>query len=168
MLLLLYGDSSVLGWVPTGEDKEKVLRLTEVASSPSSYSSWIHYFNVGERSCRGLALKAMLAYWLSMFIFFSRPGENLNNYFFPLTVLLEKGGKVGLAPIYLGSLYARFDECVANVARSLGRYDVVSFMDSVYLTDVFVRAFRGSYSHAHGVFAYVSGGTGVSSPVNNI
>lgn len=38
-----------------------------------------------------------------------------------------------LGPVYLGSLYACLDECVAKVARSLGRYDVVTYMRSSFL-----------------------------------
>lgn len=40
---------------------------------------------------------------------------------------------MALELIYLGSLYAQLDECVANVTRSLGLYDVVSNLYSVFL-----------------------------------
>lgn len=38
-----------------------------------------------------------------------------------------------LAPIYLGSLYARLDECIANVAWISGFYSVVYHVDSDFL-----------------------------------
>lgn len=39
---------------------------------------------------------------------------------------------MALAPMYLGSLYTHLDECVAYMAV-VGRYDVVSHMDSGFL-----------------------------------
>lgn len=45
----------------------------------------------------------------------------------------RKGGETGSDTEYLGSLYARLDECVANAARSLGRYDVVTYANSSFL-----------------------------------
>lgn len=44
----------------------------------------------------------------------------------------RKGKKVALPPIYLGSSYARLDECFANMMGSLGRHDVVSYVDSAF------------------------------------
>lgn len=38
-----------------------------------------------------------------------------------------------IAPIYLGSLCTQLDECVLNVMRSLGPYNVVSHVDYVFL-----------------------------------
>lgn len=52
----------ILGSTYARVDKEKLQRLTEMASSKSSYSSWIHYFDDGEGSLRKLALEAVLAY----------------------------------------------------------------------------------------------------------
>lgn len=49
-----------------------------------------------------------------------------NTYVFLLGILLVNGEKRALASIYMGSLYARLGECVANVVLSLRRYDVVS------------------------------------------
>lgn len=54
--------------------------------------------------------------------------DGLNEYVFPLEILLAKGKKVVLATIYLGSLYARLDECIPNMTRSLGCYDYL-FVD---------------------------------------
>lgn len=82
----------------------------------SSYSSWTHYFDEGEGSHNGLIMEALSTYWLSWFIFLSALEDVLKDYIFPLTILLAKGKNVALAPIYLGPLYARLDDCVANVA----------------------------------------------------
>lgn len=52
------------------------------------------------------------------------PEDGLNGFVFPLPILLAK--RLVLAPLYLGSLYYRLDECVNNVVRSVWRYDVVT------------------------------------------
>lgn len=38
-----------------------------------------------------------------------------------------------MAAWYLGALYARLDEAVRNVARSMGRYDMVSYVNANFL-----------------------------------
>lgn len=51
-------------------------------------------------------------------------------------ILLEKGQKVVFTPLYLGSLFAQLDECL-NVIRSMGRYDVVTHVDSAFCICLF-------------------------------
>lgn len=87
-----------------------------MSSNKSTYASWIRYFYKGERSLIRVVLEAVLAYSLSWFILPSGLEDGLNNYAFPFAILLAKGKKLALAPIYLGSLYARLDECLSNVA----------------------------------------------------
>lgn len=36
-------------------------------------------------------------------------------------------------PLFLGSFYARLDECSKSVARSVGRYNVVTYVDANFL-----------------------------------
>lgn len=38
-----------------------------------------------------------------------------------------------LALLYLEAIYARRDECVANIIRYVGKYDVVIYMDLCFL-----------------------------------
>lgn len=52
---------------------------------------------------------------------------------FPPVVLLAKGDRLELAPLYLGSLYARLDECSRSVFRSVDRYNVVSYVNASFL-----------------------------------
>lgn len=52
---------------------------------------------------------------------------------FPLAVKLAKGERLALAPILLGSLIYRLDECVHNLSKSMGRYTMVSYANSVFL-----------------------------------
>lgn len=68
------------------------------------YASRISYFDESEEGRSGLVLEALLAYWLSWFIIPSGPGDGLSGYVLPLVILLEKGEKLTLAPLYLGSL----------------------------------------------------------------
>lgn len=55
------------------------------------------------------------------------------SYVFLLAILLEKGERLALGLIYLGSLFARLDEFIINVTRSLGSYDVVMHVNSSFL-----------------------------------
>lgn len=51
--------------------------------------------------------------------------DGCNQYIFPLAIKIAKSVKSALVPLYLGTLYARPDECIQNIPRSVGRYDVV-------------------------------------------
>lgn len=48
-------------------------------------------------------------------------------------IFLVKVERMALASIYLRSLYARLEECVANVIEPLGHYDVVTHVNSSFL-----------------------------------
>lgn len=52
-----------------------------------------------------MVLEALFSYWLSWFVLPSEPEGGLNSYMFPLAILLAKGERLALAPIYLGSLF---------------------------------------------------------------
>lgn len=75
-------------------------------------------------------LEASLLNWLSWFVLLSMPKDGLKAYVFRLAVLLAKGEKSAFEPIYLCSLFARLDECVGNILRLAGHYDVVTHVDS--------------------------------------
>lgn len=59
--------------------------------------------------------------------------DGINSYVFPLVIRLAKGEKVALAPIFLGSLFYRLDECVQSLVRSMGRYTVASYTQTAVL-----------------------------------
>lgn len=63
----------------------------------------------------------------------SGPEDGIHPYVFPLVVKLAKGEKLALVPIFLGSLFYRLDECVHNLSKSMGRYTVVSHVNSAFL-----------------------------------
>lgn len=48
------------------------------------------------------------------------PEDDLSLYVFPSAILLANGKKLALSPLYLGSLYAGLDQCMANVVLSVG------------------------------------------------
>lgn len=50
-----------------------------------------------------------------------------------MAALLARGKRSPLAAWYLGTLYARLDECVRNITQSKDRYDVVSYVDANFL-----------------------------------
>lgn len=51
----------------------------------------------------------------------------------PPSNLDRKRHTVPLAPLYLSSLYARFDKCTGNITWAMGCYDVVTHADSSFL-----------------------------------
>lgn len=87
-------------------------------------------------------LEALLAYWLSFSVLLSGPKAILNSYAFPLMILLAKGERLALAPISLGFLYTRLDECIVNVAHSLGCYDMVPNVKHYLSSDVSLGTLR--------------------------
>lgn len=83
------------------------------------YASWIWFFYEGEERRSEMVMEALLAYWLLWLVLTSVLGNVLNINVSPLAILLAKGDKTNLAPLYL-------DECVENMVRLVGRYDVVT------------------------------------------
>lgn len=88
-------------------DEDKLQRITATighskatSSNKSMFASWISYFDEGEGSRRRLVLEALVAYLLSWFILPSVLEDGMNSYVFPLMILLAKGKKVTLAPVY--------------------------------------------------------------------
>lgn len=60
----------------------------------------------------------------------SRMEDGLNQYIFPFAINIAKREKFTLAHLYLGTLYARLDEYVQNIRRTVGSYDVVMHVGS--------------------------------------
>lgn len=127
-----------MGVVQEGKDERTLPILTSALSSEKilvkcAYTSWIRYFEKGEGSRMGLAIEAILSYDLSRFVCPSGPEDGMNPFVSSMAVVLIKGERLVLAPIYLVSLYARLDECVSNVVQSVGRYDVVTYVDTSFV-----------------------------------
>lgn len=79
----------------------------------------------------------MLAYWLSYFVFTGSLEYRLNNYVFHLAIILAKGERLALLPLYLGSLFDSLDKCANNVVWSVGRYDVATYFEASCL-EIFI------------------------------
>lgn len=103
------------------------LKLQVVLSiNKTTYLSWFKFFDEGEGRNSQFQVEALLAYSLLYCVFPSSPEDGLHNYVFPSHVLLAKGSRLALVPLYLGSLYARLEECSRSIFKSFGQYDVVS------------------------------------------
>lgn len=63
--------------------------------------------------------------------------------FFPWPSWLAQGKRLALTPWSLGSLYVRLDECSRNGTWSIGRYDVVSYVDANFLRLFLFEQFQG-------------------------
>lgn len=71
---------------------------------------------------------------LLMSIMFLSPSEdNLHSLVFAMATLLAQRKQVVLGALFLGSLFSRLDECAHNMVRSVGRYDVVSYVEANFL-----------------------------------
>lgn len=118
-----------MGIVPKGVDEKKM--ESKSSSDESKYYankgtclSWAHYFESGVGDTKKYQVKSMLAYRLSYLVFPYSPEDGLNNFVFALTVLLVKGDRLALAPLSLGFLFDRLDECTENMVQSVRWYDV--------------------------------------------
>ncbi|XP_059670029.1 uncharacterized protein LOC132315695 [Cornus florida] len=79
-------------------------------------------------------LAGFLSYWLDRFIFEGKPEGGINERVFPLAAALSRGCALPLAPMFLGTLYYRLDMLKRDWARSLGRYEVTTFVSCSFLT----------------------------------
>lgn len=95
-------------------DKKKLEGLNKAlsqskSSKKSTYTSWARHFIHRVWSYVSIvALVVCLAEHIE---------DGLNQYVFPLAIRLAKGERFALAPIYLGSLCYRLDECVRNICE---------------------------------------------------
>lgn len=80
----------------------------------------VKFFNEDEERNSQFQVEAFLAYWLSYFAFLSPLEDGLHSYAFSLAVLLAKGNKLALAPLYLASLYVRLYECSWSLFGLIG------------------------------------------------
>lgn len=115
------------------EDLRASMSDAKYVTNKLTYLSWARYFKEGLGMTSPCHLAAFFAYWLSFFVFPSPPEDNLHNFVFPMAALLAQKKQVALGAWFLGSLYGRLDECAHNMARSVGRYDVVSYVEANFL-----------------------------------
>lgn len=137
-----------------GEIRLTLLNEALVASKhkrKSTYNTWVSFFTNGPGVASEVRVEAMLSFWLSWYILPSGPKDGLNAFVFPLAIHLARGEKVALAPIFLGSLFYRLDECVQSLVRSMGRYTVASYAQTAFLQMFLWERFK-SYSPQPTVF----------------
>lgn len=136
--LLTFGDYHVVDALDNEGERllallHKTMNKAKYASNKGTYFSWLSYFIKGAGLNSEVQLAAFFAYWLSYFVFPSPPDDWLNFFVFPMAVLLTQKKPVALGPWFLGSLYKRLDECGRHIGRSVGRYDVISYVEVNFL-----------------------------------
>lgn len=65
-----------------------------------------------------------------------------------MMVLLTQEKRLALAQWHLGALYTRLVEYSKNIAQSIGRYDVVSYVDANFLQLFLWESFRALSPYA--------------------
>lgn len=69
-------------------------------------------------------LEALLSYWLFWFLLLRGPENGLKQLCVPTGDPPRQRRDIGIGLINLGSLFALSDECVGNIALSMGRYNM--------------------------------------------
>lgn len=149
--LPIFGDTQVAHFKLTEkENKERHEALTSFlqktkygAAKKATFLTWATYFVDGPGNKSAYQLEAFLAHWLNYFIFPSPPEDGVHPSVFPMAVLLVRGKRLPLAAWFLGAMYVRLDEAARNVTRSMGRYDVVSYVDANFLQLFLWERFEG-------------------------
>lgn len=81
----------------SGGDQKKVeflsksLSMSKYLTNKETYLLWEKYFKEGKGRNSQFKIEAILAYWLSYFVFPSQLEDGLHSYVFPLVVLLPRG-----------------------------------------------------------------------------
>lgn len=133
--LPIFGTAHIANLVVSeGKNKKGIDAMTyflsksKYGSDKSTYLSWLKCFIESAKQNSPFQLDTFLAYWLNYFVFPSPPGNGMHPFIFPMVVSLTQGKRLTLAPWYLGAFHARINKCSRNITRSVGRYDVVSYV----------------------------------------
>ncbi|GAV81251.1 PMD domain-containing protein [Cephalotus follicularis] len=101
----------------------------------NNFYSWVRYFCSDQQGVRwyigdgynsGCRLEALLAMWLSKFLFYDFPGDLMQGRFFPLAIKIAKGKRYPLASLFLGCLYHLLDLIHDDELKRGGHYLVDS------------------------------------------
>lgn len=85
--LLMFGNVHVVDFLDEEgkarvEELQALMSRSKYATNKMTYLSWVKYFYEGARRNSPYLLDALLAYWLSYFIFPSPPEDGVNNFVF--------------------------------------------------------------------------------------
>lgn len=86
-------------------------------------------------------MTAFLAAWISCFIFEGPPSGGVNVAAFPLAALLVTRTCLPLAPLFIGTFYWQLDLLKEWLARSMGRYDITSYVPTPFLHIFFYESY---------------------------
>ncbi|PON88277.1 Aminotransferase-like mobile domain containing protein [Trema orientale] len=136
--LPLCGSHDLLSQTPSPEEQGLVDELERIHQRLGKvvFAKWAHYFFYhykGESTVSTLELAGFLACWLCRHVFYFSPINVIHRRVFPLACMMACGKKFALGPLYLGTLYRRMDQFVSDMIRSVGRYQVRSYVDSLFL-----------------------------------
>ncbi|KAK9932284.1 hypothetical protein M0R45_019527 [Rubus argutus] len=138
------------------EDSEKKLKILQegagIARGKFQFHNWVKYFwgstedgvfKNGKGFRLGCHLEAMLAYWLSRYIFTDFPCRTVQQRVLPLAVVLATGARLPLAPLFLGHFYKRLDLISSDEKDGAGHYGVASSACSAFLQVFLWERFKG-------------------------
>lgn len=83
---------------------------------------------VGLGYCGNLYLAVFVNYFISFFVLPNNPVASINPLVFPLAVKLYSDNQIPLVPLFSGNLYFRLNFIHLDMERSMGHYDVWSFV----------------------------------------
>lgn len=141
--LRLFAVANDMGTVLGEEDQVKMKCLmTMMTGSKSSgkltYATCLKFFDEGDGDRSYFIIEAFLANSLSRYMS-NKPEQGLNQYIFPLAILIAKCMRFALTTMYLGFLYRGWNKCVRNITRPMGRYDIVMHANSSFYKCSFKR-----------------------------
>lgn len=104
----MYGNTHVTGIVFNGRYQKKLKFLNSTLSNSrafankATYTTWLHYFEMGKRKNTPYQVEAMLSYWVVVPCLFERSRRWLQSYVFLVAILLTGEKRLALSPLYLG------------------------------------------------------------------
>lgn len=95
-VLLMFGNAYLADFIDAEstqrvEDLQSLLLISQYSTNRMMYLSWVKYFYEGEGKRSPHQGDSLLAYWQSYFVFPSPPEDGLNNFVFPMAMLLARG-----------------------------------------------------------------------------
>ncbi|KAL6213747.1 hypothetical protein ACLB2K_013191 [Fragaria x ananassa] len=100
-------------------------------------------FQRGEGFKSGCRVEAMLAYWLSKFIFTDFPHEQVQERVFPLAIKLAARTCFPLALLFLSHLYQKLDQIARDDRDGAGQHDIDTLVSTFFLQVFVWERFKG-------------------------
>lgn len=154
MRLLIIGDTDPFD-ITLHKDLEKKLKTLQEGTGCSrgrfEFSGWVRHFwgsTKGDVFENGVGfhsdcnLEAMLAHWLSKYIFADFSCGNVQQWVVPSAVVLAIGACLPLAPLLLGHVYRMLDLILNDEKEGAGCYGITSSVCSIFLQVFIWKGFK--------------------------